>query len=207
MAKDIYVEIQDVSDVLEMMRVEDAFEEEEDDFEEERDDFIMKLMHLLKLDETFANCRELCGILDVLRKDTRMLFGFNYIDPNTKLPKAVHLTFASVALAYHKTKFFEVITDSAPAVLCLTEVHREGLLNMKVISPLIIAIHNRIPIQATTVLRNMNFFLHEFEDPKAHKLYMERCIEWAEACYRYPRSAEELTILSDMREAASSIRM
>lgn len=173
--------------------------------------YTQKYMHLiLNEQETDDNCKQLKEILANL--DGYNL-GYQIKIPGPKCPVqerenyllraisgenfgrdlVINLIPAALAIHYGKGKFFEILIDAYPPVICLTRCNST---EKELDSPLICAIGNRDLGLVRTVLSNVNFVDHEFKEPKTHKPYVQHCINYSQ----FIENADALTMLKGVLE-------
>jgi hypothetical protein len=169
------------------------------------------LISVIDKDETEDNLVELKSLVRVIGKKLNVPAIMEFTTANGK--EAWNIYPASIAIMRGKLKFFEIIIDECPQVICAHYFHSAGVSNIdgwgfsslpgKQIdaeSPLKVAMIKRLPDLVNAVLRNKHFINHAFDYPKEHLPHLNYCIGKAKEWYAGSMTNDEKEILRMLQE-------
>lgn len=116
------------------------------------------------------------GSKDQIRSDLSM--AYNALKMGlSQLPrsKVIYLVPATLAIINGKVKFFEIIINACPKVVCLTTTGK-----LELDAPLRCAVDSGLPALVATVLSNEHFIAHEFDNTMVHIDHIFKCLKQTE---------------------------
>ncbi len=136
-----------------------------------------KLKELVTEDVHFLQCRILRpsktnpNTLEKLKKQLELPDAKMHQEINASRDILINMIPASFAIECGKSKFFEVIIELYPDIICLSK-DKHGI---KLDTPLRRAIYSNNPALVSTVLSNPYFIDNEYNNTEDHKLHIYGC--------------------------------